>query len=237
MAYIGKAPSAVPITSADLADSIVTSAKIADGTIALADLSATGTKDATTFLRGDNSFAEAGGGSLVYLATASGSNVSSISLDGYFTSDYTHYKVFYTTVPNTNNTDSVMRFRQSNADVTSSIYYIAGTASYLSSSSTSIATNGAWGNSRFQISSSDQTSSSAYPTTGEMVLYNPLSTTLVKTLTTNNIGYNSDTPPSAIRNHYYAGFFLSTSAISGVTFFYEGGNITGTIYLYGIKNS
>ena len=61
MAYIGKVPSAVPITSADLADSIVTSAKIADGTIALADLSATGTKDATTFLRGDNSFAVAGG--------------------------------------------------------------------------------------------------------------------------------------------------------------------------------
>ena len=32
------------------------------GNIALADLSATGTKDATTFLRGDNTFAEAGGG-------------------------------------------------------------------------------------------------------------------------------------------------------------------------------
>jgi len=32
------------------------------GNIALADLSATGTKDSTTFLRGDNTFAEAGGG-------------------------------------------------------------------------------------------------------------------------------------------------------------------------------
>jgi len=32
------------------------------GNIALTDLSATGTKDATTFLRGDNTFAEAGGG-------------------------------------------------------------------------------------------------------------------------------------------------------------------------------
>ena len=37
-------------------------ARIADGDIALAKLSATGTKDATTFLRGDNTFAEAGGG-------------------------------------------------------------------------------------------------------------------------------------------------------------------------------
>ena len=35
------------------------------GNIALADLSATGTKDATTFLRGDNTFAEAGGGKIL----------------------------------------------------------------------------------------------------------------------------------------------------------------------------
>ena len=61
MAYIGKVPTAVPLSTNDLADSIVTSAKITDGTIALADLSATGTKDATTFLRGDNTFASAGG--------------------------------------------------------------------------------------------------------------------------------------------------------------------------------
>jgi len=35
------------------------------GNIALADLSATGTKDATTFLRGDNTFAAAGGGKVL----------------------------------------------------------------------------------------------------------------------------------------------------------------------------
>ena len=51
MAFIGAKPTNVPLTSAD----------IQDGTIALADLSATGTKDATTFLRGDNTFASAGG--------------------------------------------------------------------------------------------------------------------------------------------------------------------------------
>ena len=33
-----------------------------DSTVSLAKLTATGTKDATTFLRGDNTFAEAGGG-------------------------------------------------------------------------------------------------------------------------------------------------------------------------------
>jgi hypothetical protein len=74
MAYIGKVPTAVPLSTNDLADSIVTSAKITDGTIALADLSASGTKDATTFLRGDNTFAEAGGagGTLSFQAYRSG---------------------------------------------------------------------------------------------------------------------------------------------------------------------
>jgi len=51
MAYIGKQPAPAALTSSD----------ITDGIIQLADLSATGTKDATTFLRGDNTFASAGG--------------------------------------------------------------------------------------------------------------------------------------------------------------------------------
>ena len=78
MPFIGNKPTAVPLTSADLEDSIVTSAKITDGTISLVDLSATGTKDATTFLRGDNTFAEAGGGKLLQVVSArTGTQVTS----------------------------------------------------------------------------------------------------------------------------------------------------------------
>ena len=42
-------------------DTTVTTAKIVDANVTLDKLSATGTKDATTFLRGDNTFASAGG--------------------------------------------------------------------------------------------------------------------------------------------------------------------------------
>ena len=56
MPFIGNQPAKVPLTSADITDGIITSAKIADSTIGLADLSATGTKNATTFLRGDNTW-------------------------------------------------------------------------------------------------------------------------------------------------------------------------------------
>jgi hypothetical protein len=58
---------------------------VSDGTIGLAKLSATGTKDATTFLRGDNTFAEAGGTQPVFSAyqssaqTISGSTFTKIN--------------------------------------------------------------------------------------------------------------------------------------------------------------
>ena len=44
------------INSQAIEDLAVSAADLEDGTITLAKLSATGTKDATTFLRGDNSF-------------------------------------------------------------------------------------------------------------------------------------------------------------------------------------
>ena len=40
MPFIGNKPSAVPLTSADIADGIITSAKIVDGTIVNADINA-----------------------------------------------------------------------------------------------------------------------------------------------------------------------------------------------------
>jgi hypothetical protein len=46
-------------------DATVTTAKLVDANVTLAKLSATGTKDATTFLRGDNTFAAPSGGGKV----------------------------------------------------------------------------------------------------------------------------------------------------------------------------
>jgi hypothetical protein len=50
-------PSDNTVTTAKLSDSSVTTAKLNDASVSLAKLTATGTKDATTFLRGDNTFA------------------------------------------------------------------------------------------------------------------------------------------------------------------------------------
>ena len=50
-----------------------------DNTVSLAKLTATGTKDATTFLRGDNTFAEAGGGKVLQVVTATDTTNRTVS--------------------------------------------------------------------------------------------------------------------------------------------------------------
>ena len=166
------------------------------------------------------------------------SNASAISLDGYFSSSYDHYVIFYSVYAQTDNTDTIVRVRQSDADVTSSNYRYAGQGRYITSSASSANDAGGWDAAYWRISSSDNTNGAAYPTTGQMILSNALSTTHYKTFTTTSIGYNSGATPSAVRVWNYAGYFkANTSALSGISFLYDGGNINGTIKLFGVQNS
>jgi hypothetical protein len=73
------------VTTAKLVDSSVTTAKLNDGSVSLAKLTATGTQDATTFLRGDNTFAEAGGGKLLQAVTATDSTTRTTSSTSFVT--------------------------------------------------------------------------------------------------------------------------------------------------------
>jgi len=62
------------VTSTKIADNAVTNAKMADDSVGVAELSATGTADNTTYLRGDNTWATieagGGGGDLLYDGTS-----------------------------------------------------------------------------------------------------------------------------------------------------------------------
>jgi hypothetical protein len=89
--YLGNIPSAVPLTSADIADGIITSAKITNGTIAIADFSATGTPSASTFLRGDNAWGSAGAsaGQVIQVLSATDSTSRSTSSTSFVTGSNT----------------------------------------------------------------------------------------------------------------------------------------------------
>ena len=71
---------------------------------------------------------------------------------------------------------------------------------------------------------------------GELILYNPSSTTFVKHFMSRTSGLNPDETGIAI-DTYVAGYFNTTSAINAMSFKYVSSNINGKIKLYGIKDS
>jgi hypothetical protein len=68
------------IISSDGAGNVTTS-NLADNSVSLAKLTATGTKDATTFLRGDNTFATTGGGGINQILISSSTSNTTTSTD------------------------------------------------------------------------------------------------------------------------------------------------------------
>lgn len=77
------------LTTSDVIDFIIVLGDVlnigtpSDNTVSLAKLTATGTKDATTFLRGDNTFAEAGGGKLLQVVQTTKTNTFSTTSSSY----------------------------------------------------------------------------------------------------------------------------------------------------------
>jgi hypothetical protein len=67
------------IVAGDLTSDSVTNAKVADDAVGIAELSATGTADSTTYLRGDNSWATPAGGSSAVTIAARSTDASSIT--------------------------------------------------------------------------------------------------------------------------------------------------------------
>ena len=77
------------LSAGTVSDSAITTAKLADSSVSLAKLTATGTKDATTFLRGDNTFAEAGGGKVLQVLTATDSSARTTTSTSFVTASNT----------------------------------------------------------------------------------------------------------------------------------------------------
>jgi len=72
------------VGTSQLASEAVTTAKLADSSVSLAKLTASGTKDATTFLRGDNAFAEVAGGISWQSSIVTASTLSAVVGNGYW---------------------------------------------------------------------------------------------------------------------------------------------------------
>jgi len=196
-----------------------------DSTVSLAKLTATGTKNSTTFLRGDNTFAEAGGG-LVQLSstTVSGSSVSSIDFtSSIITSTYDTYYFTIMMSPETDNASLYVRFSDGGA-------FNSGSSDYgyaRISDSTFTSTNG---NSALQINdASDSSIANAWQ--GELTLLNPQNSS-VKTVI-NYHGQRNDGDPAL---NIGGGQRLTAEANDGIRFFFSSGNVSvgSRVTCYGI---
>ena len=249
MPFIGNKPSAVPLTSADIADGIITSAKIVDGTILNADINASSaiaiSKIASTgtslqVLRMNSGataleFATPASGSYTFLGETTASNVATVDLNGYFTSDYDYYEIYLDGVYGSVNTQ-VLYIRASTTGSytvdTSSLYGFA--AVYVTSGG---AVSNEAGNGQSLIRLHQQLSStSAFGGAFKITLYNPNSTSAYKIFTANQFTGSGDVADFASGSG--GAVYKNTAAVTGLRFFMSSGNLYARkIKIYGVKNT
>jgi len=176
----------------------------------------------------------------VLLATTDASNSSLVSFDGYFSATYSHYRIMLrNVVPSSNGVKLYMRFRESNADVTSSDYRYVSNGMYGDGSSFNEGNvAGVVGDSLFFITGRGMDTIGNSVSQGGMggeirLIGDPLDTSAVKQIDSYTKGNSS---VGYTQNHRTNGYLNRTAAITGITLFYSAGNIlSGRIQLYGIK--
>jgi len=227
MPFIGNKPSAVPLTSADIADSIITSAKIVDGTIVNADINASAAIDASKLTGITSDF--------VLLQSTTASNVASVTMgtSALITSTYRTYMITGSNIiPATDGTNSRMRVTIGGTPETGANYQFTRIRMYDGSATVSPFTgqnqtsfNEVWGES-IGNASGEHTNFVCY-------FYDPSSTNNYKFMQLHSS--MCDLTPN-FSQHVSSGGYKSTSAIDGLQFFFSSGNITsGYFKLYGLK--
>jgi hypothetical protein len=203
-----------------------------DGSVTLAKLSATGTKNATTFLRGDNTFQEVSSGlTLIKSVTASGASsvefkngVSDVVID----STYSYYRIVgFNITPSEDDRNIAIQFStDAGSSYASSGYYTIihrntdGTfRSDLNSTGSALSMNNVGNNTNEE---------GAF----EFTVFNPSSSSHFTHYQSMGTTRNSG---AQIQFFESGGVYEATSAIDAFKVFFHSGNISGTFKLYGIK--
>ena len=159
---------------------------------------------------------------LVLIATNAFSAVSSVSINNCFTSTYQNYRVVVSGYVASANTINYLRLRASSTDNSSASYGWAGCLS------TSAGLTNLWGNGQtaFQI---------AYQTSTDGHLVADIMNPQVASKTT--IYMQSLKDVSSPENWNPSGGFNATTQFDGFTLYPSSGTITGSIRVYGYRNT
>ena len=256
MAYIGKIPAAAALTSSDIADSIITEAKMADDAISLTELKAgtdgnvisydasgnpvaiaTGSDGQVLISTGAGSppafEAAAAGGSLVKLsATTFGTAAAAVAFDSsLITSTYDNYKIFISGLASASDQSNLGVLMS--VDDGSSFATHVGMREYAQLNTGSADVTGAAGNIAFIPLGSDEESDSTGSTNFEVTIYNVHDTSAYKFVSALGTVKNANGNYYGYRVH---GYIASNTAVNYVKVYASGGqNLDkGTVTLYGI---
>ncbi len=211
-------------------DATVTTAKLADSSVSLAKLTATGTKDATTFLRGDNTFAVPSDNvGIVNLGTTTVTGTpSEIDID-FDTSTYKQFRIFYEGIQVTADFSMYARAKVGGSIITSNNYNSATVKKY----ATGFDTNTYGGNNQNEWYVSDNIGGDTYENWGADMLVNVGTGTGMPQITI-NCAYK-DAAGAYIAN-WGTLTYQNFSVINGFRIFPSTGNFdTGKYTVWGIK--
>ena len=207
-----------------------------DSTVSLAKLTATGTKDATTFLRGDNTFAEPSGGGLIHLQTTNiTTGTASVEFTSNVDSTYNAYFFILSDVhPATNSQPLEMTVSTD------------GGSSYISSNYAFShqgrkqdgveLSHSATNDSVFDMSSQNVGNADDESISVQLYLHKPSGTDGHKLISGTSTAVDGD---NRVQATVFAGMnYSTTSAINAVKFNFGSGNIDrGNFTMFGIANS
>ena len=232
MAFIGKTPTPVPLTSSDIASDIINSTHIGDTAISGFDALATEPADTDEFLISDAGVLKrldaslVGGGSLVKLSsTTLSSTASQIDFtSSVITSTYDAYFFTILASPETDNASLRLRLSDGGSFNTGSSDY--GYA-YINDSGSGTSSNGS--DKMILITPTDNSLANAVQ--GSLYLFNPTNSS-IKSVAMWNLHRNDGDPAIGIGG----GQRLNAEANDGIRFYFSSGDISvgSTITCYGI---
>jgi hypothetical protein len=160
---------------------------------------------------------------MVLVATSTFSAASSVSVNNCFTSAYENYKIVWTANSVTASGAIYMRLRASGSDNTTSNYGSSGTFTIFTGavSGTGYSAQNYWA-----IHFAAGTGAGSHQRSIEIIQPQVASNTSFGA-----VGSNNDA------NAYYAGWFYNASQFDGFTILPASGTMTGTIRVYGYRNS
>ena len=236
-------PGSAPV----IQDNSITNAKMQDDAIGIAELSATGTPSSSNFLRGDNSWAEAGGGAWTLIgsqdAETIGSSPASLTQTGLDVSTYDSFGVIFSSMhPSNDDVYVQIRMGDSSGVDSGSSDYAWGAAqlpSYEASFNSGVNSRGAVTQSAIratgQDSSTDMVGSAAGEGWSANVTLHAGGTDMYPHL--HGTGYYRSAQPHP-RMVYFGGQRLSQITVDRIDFSFSAGTIvSGRMTTYGIKHS